>query len=258
MQALLAQPGFKASLIGDPANDPDGANPAVPALEPFLASLQYGGSLRGLLPGLALTLTLNRTPTSTAWGLLPGLHVMHVPVKMTYVETLTGLGAAGCHAVLVCHPPGRTPGPAHPFIPTLQVAAEAHEGATASSHTMDAVFSEEPLLTPPTHPQPPFLPCAKPRPVMRRGCLPGRSRRGCWAILRGCCPATSRQSPTAKATLTSRSAGGTPALASSGVRPAAAGALVLYISHARTAHDTTPFSMALQNVLPVNMQDPPM
>lgn len=110
--ALLTQPGFKASLVGNPETDQDGINPEVPVLEPFLASLQYGGSLRGLLPGL---------------------HVMHVPVKMTWSETLTGLGAAGCHAVMVCHQAGKKPGPAHPFVPTLQVTT----GGTSSTMDVD-------------------------------------------------------------------------------------------------------------------------
>jgi len=98
---LLQQREFRDALLGDAATDPDGLAPEVPALEPFLASLRYGGSLRGLLPGL---------------------HVMSVPVAMTWVETLTGVGASGCHAVVVCHPRGKPPAQGHPFIPTFQVS----------------------------------------------------------------------------------------------------------------------------------------
>jgi len=112
---FLESPAFMSAVIGSP-DDEDGINPAVPALEAFVASLKYGGSLRGKMPGF---------------------HIMEVPRgSKHWVETLSGLGGTGIHCIMVHHSPGKPISQSHPFIPTLQFSTIG----PANPKDMDLIF----------------------------------------------------------------------------------------------------------------------
>jgi len=117
--ALLSCEAFKENIVGC-SSDEDGLNPAVPALEPFVATMPYGGNLAGRMAGL---------------------HIMAVPAgSKHWVETLSGLGGAGVQAVLVLHTPGAPPSQAHPFLPTLQLAT-AVDGQLVKSKDFDLIIN---------------------------------------------------------------------------------------------------------------------
>ena len=80
------------------------------------ALLEYPAFLRCLEDGTASPTLSYGEPVS-----VPGLHVMEMQTAH-WVETLTGLGAAGVE--LVVAGVGGHPLPGHPMIPVLQVAAE--------------------------------------------------------------------------------------------------------------------------------------
>ena len=70
----------------------------------------------------------------------PGLHLMETPTEH-WVETLTGLGAAGVDVVLVA---GSRPVEAHPLVPVVQVALDAGPSADGWREDFDLLLHGDP------------------------------------------------------------------------------------------------------------------
>ena len=109
----LTSSTFMESIVGSP-NDEDGQNPAAPPLEQFVASLTFGATLQGQIPGL---------------------HVMDMPAaNIDWVETATGLGSTSVHCMVVFvhqEEMKRARRPSHPFIPTIFVCVVEGDPATS-------------------------------------------------------------------------------------------------------------------------------
>ena len=95
----------------------------------LLSSPAYLGNLKTNSP-IEASLAYGQTAT-------PGLHVMETPTQH-WVETLTGLGAAGVE-ILLAHV-ADSPMQAHPMIPLLQIASGAE---TAWSADMDLMLDDD-------------------------------------------------------------------------------------------------------------------
>ena len=127
---LLSSPLFADELTAPPAsrNDPS-------ACGPFAPTLAFGEAVRRKTVDGAATLPVG------------GVHLMDMPCVKDFSETVTGLAATGCHAVLVFNGPPKRGGPrpatGHPIIPVIHVGLQAQHGAVDASFaaSMDASFS---------------------------------------------------------------------------------------------------------------------
>ena len=99
------------------------------------ALLEYPAFMRRLEDG-----TISPTLSYGEPASVPGLHVMETQTAH-WVETLTGLGAAGVE--LVVAGVGGPPLPGHPMIPVLQVAAD--DLASPFREDVDLILTGEPL-----------------------------------------------------------------------------------------------------------------
>ena len=124
---LLRNPLFTDTLSLTSPIDADSPNPVPP-------SISFGESVRG-----------GKGPSAVGGG--GRVHIMDVPYVRDYNEIVTGLAAAGCHAVLVLSTAPRKgtarPSPGHPIVPVIHVGLGTVEKSTDPSYAAatDRVFT---------------------------------------------------------------------------------------------------------------------